>query len=78
MQSASTDKAEKREDQIKAQFKDKKTGPADKKGKKKEHKCKGRGGKIVRRVEDRGESYRKFFRQCKRSLVCCSHTQVLM
>lgn len=87
MESASIDTAAKMKDEIKARFKaQKKTEHVTKKDKKKRaKKVRGRGGKLSRRVEDRGGSYgrRTSFPGSvsvtgKRSLVCCSHIQVLM
>lgn len=86
VESASIDTAEKPEDEIKAQFKTREKKKQTKKDKKRRaKKVRGRGGKISRRVEDRGGSYgrRTSFAGSvsvtgKRSLVCCSHIQVLM
>lgn len=90
MERASIDTAEKVVDEIKARFKahkKKNPGTSDRgrQEKKGEKKAKGRGGTIVRRLEDRGGSYgrRASFSGSvsvtgKRSLICCSHIQVLM
>lgn len=87
MERASIDTVEKVVDEIKARFKAHKNGTSDRERqeKKGQKKVKGRGGTIVRRLEDRGGSYgrRASFSGSvsvtgKRSLICCSHIQVLM
>lgn len=77
MESSLIETAEKMEDEMKAQFKTRK-----KKGKKK---VRGTGGEISKRVEDRRRICRRRTSfpgsvsvTGKRSLVCCSHIQVLM
>lgn len=54
----------------------------EKQGEEDEGKVKGRGGKIARRGEDTGGGEQVFSGSVsvtgKRSLVCCSHIQVLM
>ena len=85
MESASIDPPEKMVDEIKARFKARKKKTQIRQEKKGTKRVRGRGGKISRRVEDRGGSYRRRTSfpgsvsvTSKRSLVCCSHIQVLM